>query len=120
MTNDVQNQEEPTVQYYWPNKMGRMLLLSLEDVMGRNGVNAVLNLAKLRHRINNYPPNNLDLGWSFEEMGALNQALDDMYGPRGGRGWPYARDVADSITLCGSLARCWALLILPSGCFLWA
>ena len=36
--------------------------------------------------INNYPPNNLDLGWSFEEMGALNQALDDMYGPRGGKG----------------------------------
>jgi predicted hydrocarbon binding protein len=62
------------------------MLLSLEDVMGKNGVNAVLNLAKLRHRINNYPPNNLDLGWSFEEMGALNQALDDMYGPRGGKG----------------------------------
>ena len=82
MTNDEPNVEEPAVQYYWPNKMGRMMLLSLEDVMGKNGVNAVLNLAKLRHRINNYPPNNLDLGWSFDEMGALNQALEDMYGPR--------------------------------------
>jgi len=66
--------------------MGRMFLLALEDVMGKNGVNAVLNLARLRHLINNYPPNNLDLGWSFDEMGALNQALEDMYGPRGGRG----------------------------------
>ena len=63
-----------------------MFLLALEDVMGKNGVNAVLNLARLRHLINNYPPNNLDLGWSFDEMGALNQALEDMYGPRGGRG----------------------------------
>jgi predicted hydrocarbon binding protein len=76
----------PRPQYYWPNKMGRMMLLALEDVMGKNGVNAVLNLAKLRHLINNYPPNNLDLGWSFEEMSALNQALEDMYGPRGGKG----------------------------------
>ncbi len=74
------------VQYYWPNKMGRMMLLALEDVMGKNGVHAVLNLAKLRHLINNYPPNNLDLGWSFDEMAALNQALEDMYGPRGGKG----------------------------------
>jgi predicted hydrocarbon binding protein len=85
MTTDERD-KDTEVQYYWPNKMGRMMLLSLEDVMGKNGVNAVLNLAKLRHRINNYPPDNLDLGWSFDEMGALNQALDDMYGPRGGKG----------------------------------
>jgi predicted hydrocarbon binding protein len=86
MTTDEQNGDPAESQYFWPNKMGRMFLLSLEDVMGRNGVNAVLNLAKLRHRINNYPPDNLDLGWSFDEMGGLNQALDDMYGPRGGKG----------------------------------
>jgi len=86
MTTEEQIAEASRPQYYWPNKMGRMMLLALEDVMGKNGVNAVLNLAKLRHLINNYPPNNLDLGWSFEEMAALNQALEDMYGPRGGKG----------------------------------
>ena len=86
MTPEEHTIEAPRPQYYWPNKMGRMMLLALEDVMGKNGVNAVLNLAKLRHLINNYPPNNLDLGWSFEEMAALNQALEDMYGPRGGKG----------------------------------
>ena len=62
MTTEEQIAEESRAQYYWPNKMGRMMLLALEDVMGKNGVNAVLNLAKLRHLINNYPPNNLDLG----------------------------------------------------------
>lgn len=71
--------------YYWPNKMGRMLLLALEDVMGRNGVNAVLNLAKVHYRVNNYPPNNLDLGFGFEEQSAIMRALEEMYGPRGGR-----------------------------------
>jgi predicted hydrocarbon binding protein len=74
------------VKYYYPNKMGRIILLAMEDVMGRNGVNAVLHLAKLRHRVNNYPPNNLDLQFSFEEIGGIQQALDDMYGPRGGKG----------------------------------
>jgi predicted hydrocarbon binding protein len=76
----------PHDHYYWPNKLGRIYLLSLEDVMGRNGINSVLNLAKLRHLISNYPPDNLDLGWSFDEMAALNQAIDDMHGQRGGKG----------------------------------
>jgi predicted hydrocarbon binding protein len=65
--------------------MGRMLLLALEDVMGHNGVSAVLNLAKLRHRVNNYPTDTLELGFSFCELSAILQALEDMYGPRGGR-----------------------------------
>jgi len=80
------SQSDVFAQYFWPNKMGRMFLLALEDVMGKNGVSAVLNLAKLRHLVNRYPPNNLDLGFSFEEMSGINKALEDMYGPRGGRG----------------------------------
>ncbi len=72
--------------FFWPNKMGRMFLLALEDVMGRNGVNATLNLAGLGHLVNNYPPNDLELGFKFDELSAIMQALEDMYGPRGGRG----------------------------------
>ena len=72
--------------YYYPNKMGRIVLLATEEVMGRNGVNAVLNLAKLRHLVNNYPPNNFDRQFRFEDFGRLQQALEEMYGPRGARG----------------------------------
>jgi len=72
--------------YYYPNKIGRIILLAMEEIMGRNGVNAVLNLAKMRHLINNYPPNNFDKQFSFNEVAAIQQALEDMYGPRGGRG----------------------------------
>ena len=72
--------------FYYPNKMGRIILLAMEEVMGRNGVNAVLNLAKLKHLVNNYPPNNFDQQFPFEEVGAIQRALDEMYGPRGGRG----------------------------------
>jgi hypothetical protein len=72
--------------YFFPNKMGRIILLAMEEVMGRNGVNAILNLARIQHRIGNYPSNNFDKEFPFEEVGQLLQALDEMYGPRGGRG----------------------------------
>ena len=72
--------------YYYPNKMVRIVLLAMEEVMGRNGVNAVLNLAHLKYLVNNFPPNNFDHQVSFEELGAIMQSLDLMYGPRSGRG----------------------------------
>lgn len=71
---------------YYNNLMARIYLDALEEVMGKNGTNAVLNLAGLRHLIDNYPPNNLGREFDFADFGALGQAIDDMYGPRGGRG----------------------------------
>jgi bacteriochlorophyll 4-vinyl reductase len=71
---------------YYPNKIGRLYLISLEDVMGRNGVNALLNMAGLRDRVNNYPPNDLRREYSFTELSTTSQALETMYGLRGARG----------------------------------
>ncbi len=71
---------------YYPNKIGRLYLLSLEDVMGRNGVNALLNMAGLRERVNNPPPNDLRREYSFTELSTTSQALETMYGQRGARG----------------------------------
>jgi hypothetical protein len=78
--------DQPEVIYHYPNKMGRIVLQAMEEVIGRTGVNAVLNLANLRHRINRYPPNNLDLAFSFDELSHLQTALESLYGIRGGRG----------------------------------
>jgi predicted hydrocarbon binding protein len=73
--------------YYYPNKFSRIYLEALEDVMGTNGVNAILNLAGLSQYIGNYPPDNLGReGFDFAEFTALQVALEEMYGPRGGRG----------------------------------
>jgi len=73
---------------YYPNKFALLYLQALEEVMGKNGINAILNLAGLSHYINNYPPDNLDKGTGidFAEFTALQIALEEMYGPRGGRG----------------------------------
>jgi predicted hydrocarbon binding protein len=85
--------------YFYPNKMGRILLTALEEIMGHHGVNAILNLAGLHHRVNNYPPNNLGRGVSFDELSAVQQCIEEMFGVRGGRGlalragretWKYA------------------------------
>lgn len=73
------------VEYYYPNKMGRIMLVAMEEIMGKHGVNAVLNLAELRHLVNHYPPNNLEMGFAFTELSSIQQTLDDMFGERGGR-----------------------------------
>jgi bacteriochlorophyll 4-vinyl reductase len=54
--------------------------------MGRNGVNALLNLAGTRHLVNNPPANNLKREFPFSDLSAISKSTDTMYGPRGARG----------------------------------
>jgi predicted hydrocarbon binding protein len=71
---------------YYPNKFARITVKAMEEIMGRNGLNAILNLAGLSNLVDNYPPDNLDKEFDFADFTALNVALEEMYGPRGGRG----------------------------------
>lgn len=68
-----------------PNAALRVLLDAIEEVMGANGTKAVLNAGGLSNYIDNYPPKNLDMDANFEEYGAVQQAVEDFYGPRGAR-----------------------------------
>ena len=54
--------------------------------MGKNGLNAILSLAGLETYIDNPPPDTLDRQFDFANLAALSEALEDMYGARGGRG----------------------------------
>ena len=76
----------PKSGYYYANKISRITLKALEEVMGKNGLNAILNLAHLPHLIDQYPPDNLEREFDFADFSSVNQALEEMYGPRGGRG----------------------------------
>jgi predicted hydrocarbon binding protein len=78
--------QEEKKKLYYPNKMGRIVLTAMENIMGRHGVNAILNLAQLHNLVDNYPPNNLDLGFTFNEFSTIQQTIEEMYGVRGGRG----------------------------------
>ncbi len=72
--------------YHYPNRMGRIILLSMEEVMGRNGVNALLKLASLPSLIENYPSDTAEPAFAFSTVSTLTEMLEQAYGPHGGRG----------------------------------
>ena len=39
------SEDRPRSGFYYPNRMGRIFLVALEEVMGKNGLNAILRLA---------------------------------------------------------------------------
>jgi predicted hydrocarbon binding protein len=76
----------PKSGYNYANKFALITLKALEDVMGKNGLNAILNLAHLPHLIDKPVPDNLAREFNFADFTAINMALEELYGPRGGRG----------------------------------
>ena len=50
----------PKSGFYYPNRFALITLEALEEVMGKNGLNAILNMAHMPHLIDHYPPANLD------------------------------------------------------------
>jgi predicted hydrocarbon binding protein len=66
--------------------MGRILLLSTEEVMGRSGVHAVLKLASLTPLLDNYPPDDFQRMFPFKTVSSITETLEQLYGPHGGRG----------------------------------
>ncbi len=71
---------------YYANKFAQITTSALEEVMGKNGLKAILNLAHLPQLIDNPPMGNLAREFDFADYSSINLALEEMYGPRGGRG----------------------------------
>jgi predicted hydrocarbon binding protein len=79
-------QQIPKSGFYNTNKFARIALQAYEEVMGKNGLNAILNLAGLSNLIDNYPPDNQERQFDFADYTAIHVGLEELYGPRGGRG----------------------------------
>ena len=67
------------------NSLVRQALTSMQEVMGDNGLNAVLKSCGLDRFAGNFPPNNLEPSIKASQYAQLNQAIEDFYG-RGGKG----------------------------------
>jgi hypothetical protein len=67
------------------NALVRQALVAAQEVMGENGLNAVLRSSGLERFVNNLPPDDLKPGIQTIEYARLNQAIEEFYG-RGGRG----------------------------------
>ncbi|HBG75323.1 MAG: 4-vinyl reductase [Chloroflexi bacterium GWB2_49_20] len=76
----------PKSGFYYANRFALTSLEAYEGVMGKNGFNAILNLAGLSHLIENYPQDNLEREFDFADFTAIHIALEELYGLRGGRG----------------------------------
>ncbi len=68
----------------FPNKISRILLLAVKEVLGENGSSAVLTTARLAHLIDGTPPADFEPGLSFVEVGRLFEAIESIYGVQGG------------------------------------
>lgn len=79
-------QQIPKSGYYNTNKFARIALQAYEEVMGKNGLNAILNLAGLSNLIDNYPPDNLERQFDFADYTAIHVGLETLYGSHGARG----------------------------------
>ena len=67
------------------NSLVRQALTSAQEVMGDNGLNAVLRTCGLERFIGNFPPNNLEPSIQASQYAKLNEAIEQFYG-RGGKG----------------------------------
>ena len=58
--------------YYYPNLIVKIYLESIQEIMGPNGMKALLNQAKMQHLIDNFPPGNLHKEFDFSDFAQLN------------------------------------------------
>jgi predicted hydrocarbon binding protein len=72
--------------FFYPQKMGKVMLLGLEEVIGKSGVASILDLGGLAHLSQNLPPATADKTFGFEAVSQIHQSLEQQFGPRGGRG----------------------------------
>ena len=77
---------KPESGYFNSNKFARIFLESIQEITGKNSLNAILNYAGLSSLIGNHPPDNLKRAFDFAYFSTINQALTEIYGERGGRG----------------------------------
>lgn len=54
--------------------------------MGPNGLSTLLSLAQMEAYVKHPPPDDLKRQFDFAAIAALNEALEEMYGTKGGRG----------------------------------
>ena len=67
------------------NALMRQALVAIEEVMGKNGLNAVLHTSRLDQYIDHLPPDDLEPALNASDYARLNEAIESFYG-RGARG----------------------------------
>jgi predicted hydrocarbon binding protein len=69
---------------YHSNLLTFSMLSTLKDILGDNGLVALLRYADVEELMGVMPPKNLDDGVDFADMSSIFQAVEEIYGVRGG------------------------------------
>ncbi len=72
--------------YYYPDRMGRVILLAMEEILGRSEMEAILGLAGLPEYMHPVSPCDRGSQFPFEHVSSIQNALESAYGARSGRG----------------------------------
>jgi predicted hydrocarbon binding protein len=67
------------------NALVRQALVAAQEVMGENGLTAVLRTSGLERFVGNFPPDDMNPAIQTSQYARLNAAIEEFYG-RGGRG----------------------------------
>ncbi len=71
--------------YFYPNRMGRILLLSMKKELGAEQVLNVLRTAWHERLLSTMPLGNFEKRFPFETVSAMQSATEDVFGVRAGR-----------------------------------
>jgi predicted hydrocarbon binding protein len=69
----------------YPNQLFYLMLITAEEIMGKQGLNSILNYSKLTKFRDNFPPNNGDEEHPSEDFSALMRGFLDVLGVQGAR-----------------------------------
>lgn len=75
----------PNGRYFYPNRMGRIILHSMKQAMGQEQLLNVLKAAGQERLISTLPLGNFDKQFPFEAVSALQAATEEVFGVRAGR-----------------------------------
>jgi len=68
-----------------PNSLKYVTFVSVEEMLGKNGLHAILNLGGLRKYRENYPANNENLEIPFDDFNKIIAAFIDIFGEHGAK-----------------------------------
>lgn len=77
--------EQPPPQFFYPNKMGRIILHATQEMATSEEYLAILTAAGLQRYATHPPSGDLDLEFPFEDVSNLQAAVESIYGVEQGR-----------------------------------
>ncbi len=76
----------PVQAYFYPDCLGRILLLAMDEILGPGGAKSVLTFANLPKLIEQKPACSRELKFPFQDVSQIQTALEGVYGVRAGQG----------------------------------